>query len=140
MVFASPRGCWLLAHDAPGRLEATWIRPGWHALTHSDLDDPGEPRTRWVRGRLALLAPRNASEAERALLDLLRAHGGGAPGEEPAPPVCLHAGRMVTVSSSILLIARNDVRYVHVEGRPCTGVALDCSHLLPGPLPVPDPS
>jgi len=139
MLFASPEGCWLLWSDGARTLEVASLRPGWHALTHSDLDDPEEPRTRWLLGRLAHFAPPTPAEAERHLLDLLRAHGGAAsPGDEPAPPVCLHAGRMQTVSSSLVYLARDEVRYVHIEGRPCTGAAVDCTPLLAGRLPAMD--
>jgi hypothetical protein len=136
MVFASPEGSWLLWRDAGRAIESAPIAPGWHALTHADLDDREEPRTRWLLGRLAGFAPKTPAEAERALLDLLRSHGGGAPGAGPTPPVCLHAGRMVTVSSAVVHLARDDARYLHVEGRPCTGTAIDCTHLLKGRLPA----
>ena len=139
LLFASPGGCWMLANERLG-LRPIRIAPGWHAITHADLDDPLEPRTRWLMGRLARFAPRTASEAERGLLDLLRSHGAdAAPGPEAAPAVCLHAGRMRTVSSSIVWLAGDGARYVHIEGRPCTGEPLDCSHLLDAGLPARHP-
>lgn len=141
MLFAAPEGCWLLSNDGVGRLEVGHIAPGWHAVTHSDLDDPGEPRTRWLMDRLASFAPGTRAEAECYLLGLLRGHGGaGRPGEEPAPPVCLHEGRMRTVSSSIVFLDRDDARYLHIEGRPCTGSSLDCTHLLNGRLAARTPA
>jgi len=153
LLFASPAGCWLLANERSA-LRPVRIAPGWHAITHADLDEPAEPRTRWLLGRLGRFAPRSASEAERGLLDLLRSHGSGspaagrvepatgssvAPDPEPAPPVCLHEGRMRTVSSSIVWLAGDGARYVHIEGRPCTGEPLDCSHLLDAGLPARHP-
>lgn len=138
LLFASPEGSWLLANDGGGVREAVPITPGWHAITHTDLDDAGEPRTRWLTGRLARFAPETPAEAERGLLGLLSAHGDEAPaGGGPAPPVCLHAGRMRTVSASIAFLSADGARYVHIEGRPCTGVALDCTHLLEAVAPVP---
>ncbi len=137
MLFASPEGCWLLSNDGAGRLEVGHIAPGWHAITHSDLDDAGEPRTRWLLDRLESFAQHSLAEAEAGLLELLRAHGDGArSGGEAEPAVCLHVGRMVTVSSSIVFLARDGARYLHIEGRPCTGAPLDCSHLLDGSLPA----
>ena len=137
LLFASPAGSWLLAREGDGLREAIRLTPGWHAITHADLDDASEPRTRWIRSRLAGFAPRGLAEAEGFLLDLLRAHGGDAPaGGEPAPAVCLHTGRMRTVSSAIVFLSGDAARYVHVEGRPCTGAALDCSHLLAAPAPA----
>jgi uncharacterized protein with NRDE domain len=137
LLFASPSGCWVLARDADGVRDPVRIAPGWHAITHADLDDPAEPRTRWLLGRLAGLKPANRADAERSLLDLLRSHGSAAgDGAEGAPPVCLHADRMRTVSSSIVFLSGEDARYVHIEGRACTGTALDCTHLLEAASPA----
>jgi len=131
LLFASPEGCWLLANDGARARDAVRIAPGWHAITHADLDDASEPRTRWIKNRLAGFSPGSSAEAERFLLGLLRAHGDEARASgEPAPPVCLHSGRMRTVSSSIVFLSGSAARYVHIEGRPCIGAALDCSHLL----------
>ena len=137
MLFASAEGCWLLANERSA-LRPILIAPGWHAITHADLDDTAEPRTRWLLGRLSRFAPRTAAEAERGLLELLRSHGGPGAARDPegAPPVCLHAGPMRTVSSSIVWLAKDGARYVHIEGRPCTGEPLDCSHLLDAGLPA----
>jgi uncharacterized protein with NRDE domain len=137
MLYASPLKCWLIAWDGASASVVAPIAPGWHAITHADLDDPAEPRTRWIAGRLAGFAPANRDEAERRLLDLLRSHGmAAATGAGPAPPVCLHEGIIRTVSTSIVYLAREEARYVHIEGRPCTGAALDCAPLLAGPNPA----
>jgi len=137
LLYASPEGSWLLANDGSGAREPLRIAPGWHVITHADLDDASEPRTRWLTRQLAGYAPANPAEAERGLLALLSAHGDEAPARgEPVPPVCLHAGRMRTVSASIVLLAADGARYVHIEGRPCTGVALDCTHLLEAATPA----
>jgi hypothetical protein len=126
----------VLANDAGGVRDVP-IAPGWHAITHADLDDATEPRTRWLMGRLSGFAPGTRAEAERFLLELLRAHGEQAlDGGGPAPPVCLHTGRMRTVSSSIVFLSGDGARYVHIEGRPCTGEALDCTHLLESVSPA----
>jgi len=81
-------------------------------------------------------APRTPVEAERRLQALLRSHGGETPGAEVAPAVCLHQGRMVTVSSATVYISSDEVRYFHAEGRPCEHEARDFSHLLAGPRPA----
>jgi hypothetical protein len=106
------------------RLEV--IVPGWHVITHADLDDPGEPRTAALLARLAGLQPRSVAEAEPYLDSLIRSHGDA----DGTPPVCLHQGRMVTVSASSLWLSRDDARYRHAEGRPCEHSFVDHSSLL----------
>ena len=128
MLFASPGACWVMAHDGEDSFKISRVAPGWHALTHADLDDAEEPRTVWLRRRLAGFAPRSPEAAARGLFELLRAHGDDAGN----PPVCLHEGRMVTVSSSFVLIGRDATRYLHVEGRPCRVAPADRSELLQG--------
>jgi|SRR6185295_8309250 len=110
LVFAAPDSCWALAHDGTHHRHQE-IPPGWHVITHQDLDDPSEPRTAYVLGQLAGWQPRSPEEAERRALELLARH------EEPR--VCLHEGPMVTVSSSLVGIAAAGARYLHAEGRPC---------------------
>jgi uncharacterized protein with NRDE domain len=142
LLFASPEACWLVTHDPAGRTTASRVFPGWHALTHADLDDPHEPRTAWLMRSLARLGPRSIDETERELAVLLRSHGANAAGndaassERDAPPVCLHEGPMVTVSASTAFIARDETRYRHAEGRPCEHELRDCSELLAGRLPA----
>jgi uncharacterized protein with NRDE domain len=133
LLFASPAGCWLLANDTSGVRGPLRAAPGWHVITHAELDDRIEPRTLWIKGRLEKFAPSSPAEAERGLLDLLSAHGNASAAGEPAPPVCLHAGRMRTVSASIVHLSADRARYLHIEGRPCTGAPLDCTHLLDAP-------
>jgi uncharacterized protein with NRDE domain len=136
LLYASADACWLLANDGAGVREKR-IGPGWHVITHADLDDVREARTRWLMRALAEFAPTGPDEAERGLMELLRLHGGERrAGGEPAPPVCLHAGRMRTVSAALVWLARDGARYVHVEGPPCTGTALDCTHLLDAGSPA----
>jgi len=122
LVFAAPAACWLLALDAgqPPRIEA--LGEGWHVITHRDLDDRAEPRTARVLDALAGFRPGSVDEAMERLGELLRAH-------DP-PPVCLHEGRMVTVSSSMVWLARDDARYLHAEGRPCERPYQDRTPLL----------
>jgi uncharacterized protein with NRDE domain len=128
MLFASPEGCWLLAHDGVDSTEARRVTPGWHAITHADLDDPDEPRTAWLARKLSGLAPATPEEAERGLLRLLGEHGDRA----RVPAVCIHEGRMVTVSSSFVCLGPHGPRYRHLEGRPCRTAAADCTPLLRG--------
>jgi hypothetical protein len=56
---------------------------------------------------------------------LLASHGGGS-----RPAVCLHDGPVHTVSSSRVWIGANELRYAHVEGRPCEKSFTDQSTLL----------
>ena len=130
LLFASPGASWLAALDAEGPPRVAPIAPGWHVLTHADLDDPTEPRTAWLVRELAGFSPRSREEAERRLDELLRSHGDPAAG---IPPVCLHAGRMVTVSSSSVWLAAGEARYRHADGRPCEHPFEDRSSLLRAP-------
>ena len=42
MLFASPGACWVMAHDGEESFKISRVAPGWHALTHADLDDAEE--------------------------------------------------------------------------------------------------
>jgi hypothetical protein len=127
LVFASPGASWLMAIDAEGEPRVRPIGPGWHVLTHADLDDPAEPRTAWLLGQLAGYQPGSRAEAEQRLEALLCVHGDDARG---IPAVCLHQGRMTTVSSSSIWLTPGEARYRHAEGRPCERPFADFSHLL----------
>jgi hypothetical protein len=137
LVFASPEASWLMAIDAEGPPRFQTIPPGWHVLTHGDLDDRDEPRTVWLTRELSGFAPGTLEEAERRLDGLLRSHGDAPAG---APAVCLHEGRMVTVSSSSVWLARHEARYRHAEGRPCEHPFADRSDLLGAGAPGRPPS
>ena len=134
LLFASAASCWVLA-GIPVAPRVDEIEPGWHVITHSDLDDPLEPRTAWLRAGLAGWAPRSAEEAERGLMDRLREHGG-----QGHPAVCIHGGRMVTVSAATLWLAAGAARYGHAEGRPCETPITDSSSLLAGDAGGPEES
>ena len=134
MVFATPGACWMIAHE-PGRpAPVADIPAGWHVLTHTDLDDPSEPRAARLLREIAAWRPRSADEAARGLAERLREHGEG--GE----PVCIHDGRMATVSSSRVWLAPGEARYVHIEGRPCVGAESDVTPLLSTDPRVQEPS
>ena len=104
------------------------IGSGWHVITHRDLDDPDEPRTRFVRERLRDTRPRTADESMEALAGILRLHG-----EDGTPPVCIHRDRFPTVSSSLIVLgAPEGPRYRHAAGPPCVTPYEDFSPLLTG--------
>jgi uncharacterized protein with NRDE domain len=130
LVFASPEGSWAMAHDAEGPPREVALAPGWHVVTHADLDDRDEPRTAWLLDRLAAARVTDAEAALAFVEALLRTHPGG---ERPA--VCIHAGRMVTVSASSLWLARDAAIYRHAEGRPCESAFADVSDLLRAEVP-----
>ena len=125
---SSDGGGWAI-HAGHGRApEATWISPGWHVITHQDVDDPTEPRTAWLRERIQGASPRDVDAALELLSSLLRLHGDG--GE---PAVCLHRERFPTVSSSLLALGAlggDRSRYLHADGPPCTTAYRDFSELL----------
>jgi uncharacterized protein with NRDE domain len=130
LAWLGPSGSWVASHDPGSELQHRRLDPGWHVLTHEDLDDVAEPRTR----RLRALHEQYEAPSPRAgdrLLELLALHDQPVEHERgEQPPVCLHAGRMVTVSSALVSFDGDRVSYRHVEGRPCTGWPRDYGHLL----------
>jgi uncharacterized protein with NRDE domain len=116
LVFATADTSWMMVHDGGANAAVRPIGPGWHVLTHADLDDLREPRTGRLVRELGGFAPRDRDEAERRLEDLLRSHGDRAAG---VPAVCLHAGPMQTVSAAMVWLAPGAIGYRHAEGRPC---------------------
>ena len=133
LVFVAPEACWALLHYPGCQPRVVDISPGWHALTHADLDDLEEPRTAWLLADLAGWRPPTLEEAERGLIERLAEHEAGG---NPRAAVCIHDGRMVTVSSSLLFLAPDRASYRHAEGRPCEQPFLDCSALLSGERPA----
>jgi hypothetical protein len=130
LVVASPAGCWLLTNDGATPPHTRPIGCGWHVLTHEEMDDPREPRAAWLVRELAGWAPASRAAAEARLTALLKLHAGeAAPG---APAVCIHAGRMCTVSSALAWLAPGEAAYSHAEGPPCTATFVDYSRLLAG--------
>lgn len=102
------------------------IARGWHVITHGDLDDANEPRTRALLAALGDRVPAGVDAAVEKLAALLRLHG-----EDGSSPVCLHRERFPTVSSSILALgALGTPRYLHAPGPPCTTSYEDHSELL----------
>ena len=124
LLYGAPEDCWLLVNDGARAPRILDIAAGWHALTHQDLDDPSEPRAAYLVERLRRDPPPREA-AEETLAALLREHG-----ENGTPPVCLHEGRMRTVSSSIVRLGPDGVRYLHAEGRPCEHAFQDQARLL----------
>ena len=128
LVVASPAGCWLLTNDGATPPHTRPIGPGWHVLTHEELDDPREPRSAWLVRELAGWAPASRAATEARLTALLKLHADEAtPG---SPAVCIHAGRMRTVSSALVWLAPGEAAYSHAEGPPCTASFVDYTSLL----------
>jgi len=112
------------------------LEPGWHVLTHADVDDRSEPRTRWLLDRLERWdrGGGGADEALERVADLLRVH---ADSEGGTPGVCLHRERFPTVSSTLLALGdvgqggtSGRVTYRHAAGPPCVTPYEDVSSLL----------
>jgi uncharacterized protein with NRDE domain len=123
LVFASPDASWWLAWGgarAGGSARMGEIAPGWHAITHAEMDDANEPRTAWLERELARLDAGDTDTTLEQLAQRLRHHG-----SENSPPVCIHAGRMPTVSASLVALSRERVLYRHAEGRPCEHAFVD---------------
>ncbi len=114
----------LRAGPDPPRFHA--IARGWHVITHQDVDDGSEPRTRWVLEDIAEKRPGSVEEAFDLMAGYLRWHGDAA-----RPAVCLHRERFPTVSSSLLALGiREGPRYRHAPGPPCVTPYRDSTPLL----------
>jgi hypothetical protein len=117
---------WVVALRRGEEPRGTLLAPGWHVITHADLDDTEEPRTRALLDRLRNEAPRDVGQAFGLLSGLLRDHG-----ENGRPPVCLHRDRFPTVSSTMIALgAPTGPRYAHAAGPPCVTAYDDWTALL----------
>ncbi len=104
-----------------GRLRIEELFPGWHVLTHGDVDDPFDARSELAHTSLRMAPPRAAED----LVPLLSSHEG-------SRAVCLHTDPHGTVSSSLLHVdwTSGAARYLHAAGRPCSTPYQDISRLL----------
>ena len=121
LVMADAKRPWLLAWDGE-RARMLEPPPGWHVLTHAELDDREEPRTAWLLGSLASFTPATPDEARRGVIERLARH--------EAPAVCLHEGPMRTVSAAWVEFGLRGTRYEHAEGPPCIAPFVDYTALL----------
>jgi len=138
LAVLAPESAWILR--AAGAALPTWTTPapGWHVVTHRDIDDPTEPRTRRLLGALDRpTSPATTATAEERLLALLSLHADAGGDATAGEPVCIHEGRMVTVSSSLFMHTPHTARYLHVEGRPCTATPRDLTALVAAPAATP---
>jgi Transport and Golgi organisation 2 len=119
-------GGWAI-HSVTGSTPDVRVMPeGWNVITHQELNDRGEPRTRALLDRLDGTRPRSVDDALQLLAKLLSDHGDGG-----APAVCIHRERFPTVSSSLLATGAVDrPRYLHAPGPPCATEYADLSSLL----------
>jgi len=125
LVIAGPEAAFVVHHRGGRAMEERTIAPGWHVITHEDLDDAHEPRTRMLLGALAGFAPASTDAALERLGGWLAFHG-----DDGTPAVCLHAGRMVTVSTARVVLGTEPPRYLHGEGCACRATLVDHSALL----------
>lgn len=125
LVWLSPSESWHLSIRAGQKPALAPIAPGWHALTHFELDDAADPRATWALQRLAGVRSPSRADAEKRLAAILASHGGGA-----APAVCLHEGRAPTVSAAMLWLSASDISYRHAQGRPCVTPFEDFTQLV----------
>ena len=121
LVMALPARPWVVAWDGE-HARMTELTPGWHVLTHAELDDPTEPRTAWLMASLAAFAPTSPEDARRGVIERLSRH--------ESPAVCLHDGPVRTVSAAWVEFGPRGARYEHAEGPPCTTPFTDYTSLL----------
>jgi uncharacterized protein with NRDE domain len=127
LVFASPESSWSLEWDGEAlRLEP--LGPGWHVVTHAGPDDPREPRTTRLLELVREVRPATAEDGERRVREWLALHADG----HPRRAVCIHEGRMVTVSSAIVRLGGGEAAFAHAEGRPCVTPFASYAGLLAG--------
>ncbi|HEY2924014.1 MAG TPA: NRDE family protein [Candidatus Eisenbacteria bacterium] len=102
------------------------IARGWHVITHQEVDDWSEPRTRWLLEEIGEKLPKSVEEAFDSMAGYLRSHGDGG-----HPPVCLHREVFPTVSSSLVVLGVSEgPRYLHAPGPPCVTEYRDRTPLL----------
>jgi uncharacterized protein with NRDE domain len=124
LVWLSGEESWLLAIRAGRAPTLEPIAPGWHAITHFELDDAADARAAWLLAQLAGWRPAARAEAEARLRSLIASHGG-----PDAPAVCLHAGRAPTVSAALVWLAPGELAYRHAQGPPCVTAFEDWTRL-----------
>jgi len=113
----------------PGEPRVRPIARGWHVITHQDVDDVHEPRTRWILEDIAEKRPGSRAEAFDLMAEYLRWHG-----DETRPAVCLHREVFPTVSSTLLALGdvREGPQYRQASGPPCVTPYQDYTSLLTG--------
>lgn len=131
LVWLSPGDSWHLSIRAGRAPVLDTIAPGWHAITHFEMNDATDPRATSILARLAGWKPKTRAEAEARLHAIITSHGSGS-----APAVCLHEGRAPTVSAAALWFAPGELAYRHAQGRPCVTPFEDFTHLLTGAAPL----
>ena len=114
---------WTLEAGA-GEPRVRAIARGWHVITHQDVDDVTEPRTRWILEDIADKRPASLPEAFDLMAGYLRWHG-----SPERPAVCLHREIFPTVSSTLLALGATN-GYRHASGPPCITPYEDCTSLL----------
>jgi uncharacterized protein with NRDE domain len=125
LIWLSTSECWHLS-IRPGRAPVLEpIAPGWHAITHFELDDTADPRAGWALQRLAKWRPASGEEAEKRLAAIIASHGGGG-----SPAFCLHEGPAPTVSAALIRMAPGELSYRHAQGRPCVTPFEDWTRLV----------
>lgn len=124
LVHAAPDRSWAVEFDGV-HLRHLALEAGWHVVTHASPDDRSEPRTARLLDALAGFRPESRDAAEARVTAMLRWHG-----EDGRPAVCIHAGRMVTVSAARVWLGPHAAAYAHAEGRPCEAAFQSCDSLL----------
>jgi uncharacterized protein with NRDE domain len=119
LFVADARGAFAAYWD--GRMRVEELFPGWHVLTHGDVDDPFDPRSEHVQTSVRSAPPRRPED----LVPTLASHEG-------ARAVCLHADPHGTVSSSLVHVewASGATQYLHAAGRPCSTPYQNLGRLL----------
>jgi len=117
---------WVIALRPDDEPRPSLLPSGWHVITHAEMDDAEEPRTRALLARLRGERPRDAREGFDLLSGLLRHHG-----DSSHPAVCLHRERFPTISSTLLALGTpGAARYEHAGGPPCVTAFEDYSSLV----------
>ena len=90
-----------------GRIAASPLAPGLHAMTNLDIDDPDDPRIRFVHEHLD--AERFFDSARQICRD---------------ERIIIHGSERGTVSSSLVLVG-DAIQFYHIRGDPQARTTVD---------------
>ncbi len=117
------RGFLFSNHPQPRALA---MKKGIYILTNGDIDDPRDPKKKWLFHRLGSpLFTQDHNALESLLSQLLASHGNS----DNAEDICIHLPGYGTVSSCLLFMnsRQKQSRFLYCHGAPCRNQYQDLS-------------